>query len=249
MRLYWNRDLRLLKNRHYTQYAIWATVSIILCLLAFKWDAVPFRFDQFLYFRGQIWEPFVMAAPLFFLGLVINAYKMVTSTNPPEVHKNAKKLPLTGFVTSLMAGVMEELTFRWVLFFGCMGMIWVIDTVLLEGMVRNYIIESGYWLNTFATFGATPYAMNPATWTIGIAVLASNWKFQEGHMYQGLTGFIFSWIGGMYFFAIMFQHGLYAAMLVHFAFDMFVFIMLMIDIWIEKQLGNINASNKIYKWY
>lgn len=239
----------LLRNKHYVTMAIWATVAIILSRLAFEWEAVPFEFGQFLYFHGAFWEPFVFAWPLFLLGFSINFYKMSTSINPPEVHKNANQLPLSGFLTSLMAGIMEELTFRWTLFFGCMGLFYVIDSLLLDNILRNYITERGVWINVLATLRSTPYAYDHKTWTIGLAVLASNWKFQEGHIYQGKTGWIMSGIGGLFFFAIMFRYGLFASMLVHFTFDMLVFIMLIIDVQLEKAMGIVDAHGKIYKWY
>ncbi len=232
-----------LESKHYVILALIAIPFIILLRIFYKWLAIPFVFEEFLFFKGAIWDPFLMSMPLILGGIALNVFHMASTTNPPEVHANAGSIPFTGFLTSLMAGVMEEIVFRWVLFYAFFGMFWFIDRNILGGFLQAQFTNNLSFINTFLVFGAPEMISNPTNWATGLAILSSNWKFQEGHSYQGISGQIFSWLGGLVFFNVMFVHGLFAAMLVHFAFDMLTFVMLMVDLFLEEN------SDKFYAWY
>jgi hypothetical protein len=60
----------------------------------------------------------------------------------------------------------------------------------------------------------------------GAALLSSNGRFRDGHLYQGTIGWIDAWFCGMILFYIMFKWGLFAAIIVHFFYDFFLFTML-----------------------
>ncbi len=240
--------LKLNVKRHYLFYALVAIVWIIFLRFAFEWDAIPFRFDTFLFYSGN---PFVTAAPIFIIGFALNAYKMINTVQPLEAHKSLKSIPLTGFTTSLMAGVLEEITFRWVMFFGFLGIFWLLDK-FVGGSLQSLFVDNGplYFLNIYAVSGYVAILQPVGNWAIGLAALCSNWKFQEGHSYQGITGNLFSWVGGLFFFKVMFVNGLLAAIFVHFIFDLMTFVMLILDILYEKYVvGVYNAHTKIYNWY
>lgn len=64
---------------------------------------------------------------------------------------------------------------------------------------------------------------HPAGWAVGAAVIYANAFFRDGHKYQGIIGVVNSWFLGMFFFYLMLNHGLLAAILVHFAYDVVVF--------------------------
>ncbi|MFH1367287.1 MAG: hypothetical protein ABIH38_04885 [Patescibacteria group bacterium] len=55
------------------------------------------------------------------------------------------------------------------------------------------------------------------------AILWSNAKFRDGHKYQGAAGMLNSYIFGFYMFYLAFNYGLAYAIVVHFAFDLFLF--------------------------
>lgn len=242
-----------LQRTHFIVFAIFAVTWIVIARFLLPWEVIPYRFEEFLFFRGYIWEPFLAALPLFGAGVALNLYKMVTTVNPPEVQDNARDIPVAGFLTSLHAGVLEELTFRWTMLYGLMGIIWVTSALLsvtigfsLELFVHEYL----WWLDLFfiGNTGTAAIVLQGA-WTAGLAALLSNWKFQRGHLYQGFWGSIFSFIAGIFFFRIMFQYGLLAAMLVHFSFDMLIFLMLYADVYVEKKLGLTQAKSRIYQFY
>jgi len=75
------------------------------------------------------------------------------------------------------------------------------------------------------------------SWAIGSARLAAAAKFRAGHAYLGLVGYINSWYIGMFLFWIMFQYGLLAAIVVHFLYDLIIFVIGYIDRVQERARG------------
>ncbi len=67
------------------------------------------------------------------------------------------------------------------------------------------------------------YFSHATGWAIGAAMLAANAKFRDGHKYQGMLGWINSWFMGLYFFWLMFNYGLPAAIVVHIVYDIVCF--------------------------
>ncbi len=240
----------------YLTGAFVAIVVIIILLIFYERDAVPYEFEKALLWRGNFWDIFAISWPLFAMGFGLNLLKLTTSVNPPEVHNNSDKIPLQGLKVSLMAGIFEEIVFRWIFLYFEMGTFWIWNQILVsmtgEPILQN-VSESQY-MSLFVDWlvaGDAEFWLSGTAWTVGFAVILSNWKFQKGHLYQGWTGWLFSGIGGLFFFRIMFSHGLFGAMLVHFLFDMMTFIMLYIDVQIEKALGmsKAQAQGKFYQWY
>lgn len=69
-----------------------------------------------------------------------------------------------------------------------------------------------------------PAGDNPDAWAAGAAIVSANLFFRDGHKYQGFLGWTNSWFIGMVFFWVMFTFGLVPAMLVHFLYDLLIFI-------------------------
>jgi hypothetical protein len=237
----------------YLDFAIIAVVWIILVRVFLPFEAIPYVFERFLFFKGEWWEPLLAAWPLFGVGFLFNFFLMATTVNAPEIQKNAPQIPLWGLSTSLMAGIMEEITFRWVLLYGFMGLFWVINQLLIQVVGRGLLEEAfspvATLVNPFLVGGVEEVLNHPGAWTIGLAILAANWKFQTGHLYQGLVGFVFSWFAGLIFFQTVFKYGLFAAMLTHFSLDLMVAFMLLIDVLIELILGLEQPNKKLHQWY
>jgi hypothetical protein len=64
---------------------------------------------------------------------------------------------------------------------------------------------------------------HPAGFAVGAALVSTNAFFRDGHKYLGIVGVVNSWCLGMFFFYLMLNYGLPAAILVHFAYDAVVF--------------------------
>lgn len=245
-------------NESYLSLAIMMIVGIIVARMLLPFAAVPFIFEEFLFFKGAWWEPIWAAWPLFFVGFVINIWKITTTTNPPEVQENASMIPIHGVSASLFAGIMEEIVFRWVLLYGYMEILWILNDITVYlfdvpilkiiaeiafGGFTNFIVGNAQHILTQPT--AWTIGAAAGTWTLGMAILPSVMKFQQGHLYQGMIGWILSGFAGLVFFRIMFNYGLFAGMWVHFLFDMTIFLMLFVDVLLEEQAG----KAKMYQWY
>lgn len=223
-------------------------IGIIIARLVLPWQAVPFHFEYFWPLNGTFWQALWSCWPLFAVGFALNLWKMATTTNPPEVQASASSIPWSGFLTSVSAGVLEEIVFRWILLYGFMGLIWTIANVVypnLEFLVNDNLS----WLTTLLIGNNTQILDVVGVWTLPLAFALSNFKFQQGHLYQGLTGFIFSTIGGFFFARVFFQYSLFYAIIIHFLFDWMVFLMLYIDLKIEQNIGSTAAKNRFYHWY
>ncbi|HMO22056.1 MAG TPA: hypothetical protein PKC98_13950, partial [Candidatus Melainabacteria bacterium] len=68
-------------------------------------------------------------------------------------------------------------------------------------------------------------------------LISANSRFRDGHKYQGFLGWVNSWFLGMVFFYMTLTYGLVAAIAVHFLYDMIIFLVIYIDMVIERARG------------
>ena len=98
----------------------------------------------------------------------------------------------------------------------------------------------------FLTLGhLQPYLLGSLGWAVGAAIISSNGKFRDGHAYQGLFGWINAWFCGMFFFYLMFTYGILASIIVHFLYDILIFIVVYLDAVIERARGRTVTDNFI----
>lgn len=223
-------------------------IIIIVARIILPWEAVPFNFEYFWPLNGSFLQALWSCWPLFLAGLLLNLFKMATTVNPPEVQASAPSIPWTGFLTSVSAGVLEEIVFRWILFYGFMGVIWTVTNVFFPGL-EYWVRDNLSWFSPYLVGDNTHILELAGAWTLVPAFFLSNFKFQQGHLYQGITGFIFSWFGGFFFARVFLQYNLFYAILIHFLFDWMIFMMLYIDLVMEVKLGLTAAKNRFYHWY
>ena len=76
---------------------------------------------------------------------------------------------------------------------------------------------------TFGTLHDTLF--HPTGFAVGAALVSANAFFRDGHKYQGIVGIVNSWFLGMFFFYLMLNYGLPAAILIHSLYDAVVFSM------------------------
>jgi hypothetical protein len=205
-------------------------------------DTVPFKFLQFWHVRGSFSDWIVSALPLFVWGFALAGTVAVCTRNNWDTNLHAERIIGAGTAISIWAGVVEEISFRW-LFVLSYVVLLKVSNFLFFGWLGFGIAE---WLNgvifipvtNFLTVGfLEPFLYQPGGWAVGGAIIASNALFRNGHKYQGLFGFLNSWFCGMYFFWIMFTYGLLAAILVHFLYDLLIFTTHYIDAVIERAQG------------
>lgn len=144
-----------------------------------------------------------------------------------------------GLGISVWAGVVEEICFRWLLFFGAIILIpfldWVVWLATGLHLVKWFYAEIVCPIANFFTLGyLQPILLDGYGWAVGAAVITANGQFRNGHAYQGFIGFTMSWFFGMYMFWNMFEYGLIACILIHFVADLCVFATVALDAKLEK---------------
>ena len=215
----------------------------LLFVLFVQWlwpGVIPFATFEF-WKENNIWSGVVASWPMFAWGWGIMTLAAFTTLNKRSLNHKAEELLVGGVVISVIAGVFEEIIFRWTLFLS--GIIGVkIGNWLFFGWLGFGL---GEWLHmnifgpvvNFVTLGKMHWLIYDMGWAVGAAALAANAKFRSGHRYLGWFGFINSWIVGFFLFWIMFNYGLLTAIIVHFLYDLFIFVIRYLDAAIERYFG------------
>lgn len=225
----------------YLSTAFGALVVVLLC--EWLWPAfMPFTIFQFWVLKAPIWEVLLASLPIFAWGIGVNIVYSLKSRNDPEINRYAERILPIGCGISLWAGVMEEICFRWLIFMdeiiGYKIINWLIFGWAGFGLFEWFFLHIAGPVANFLTLGyLAPILFNGLGWAVGAAVISANGKFRDGHEYQGLFGWINSWFIGMFMFFLMFQYGLIASIVVHFLYDMFIFVVRYLDAAVERKMG------------
>ena len=191
-------------------------------------DAIPYKFFHFWKIEGGLLEAIKHSWVIFLYGILINLW---ISTNRQQSHeelRTAEDLLLGGTMVSVWAGVVEEICFRWIIFYGVMCTLQLLNFFFF-GWLGFGLLDFIYsWalvpVADFARFEyLQPQLKSEFGWFVGAAIISSNGRFREGHAYQGFRGYVASWFLGMFFFWIMFNYGLLEAIVVHFLYDFLIF--------------------------
>jgi len=208
----------------------------ILLVLLLEWlrpDLIPFELGTFWYVEQPVWTAFtdslLLAWPPMAAGLLLTLIKV-------PAHRQLQRqlawgdVPPPGRVITLgpfqliFHSALEEVLFRWLLFYAAIAGAVIADFVVL-GFAGLHPIP---WIFNevlipvadFATAGRLHEVLTTAPWTVAAAMLTSNGRFRNSHTYQGLIGWIWSWYLGMFLFLVLFEHGLVAAIAVHIAYNL-----------------------------
>ncbi len=212
---------------------------VVIGILVFFWPSlIPFRFFEFWTTKGSLWDAVTSMWPLYVWGIVLNLIHFAYNGRPQGA---PAEILIGGTIVSLLAGVTEEIAFRWLIFFSSIVLIPVTDWILL-GFMGIHIVQWVYgwicWAANIATLGyLSAYLFHPWGWAVGAAMISSNGRFRNAHAYQGIVGIIDAWFFGMCMFWVLFNHGIIAAIITHFLFDFFIFL-----------LVAISATGKSRKW-
>jgi hypothetical protein len=214
------------KEQGYCSLAVGA--FIVVLIVEWLWpDVIPFTMFQFWKLNGNLVDIVKMSWPVFAWGTGVSFLILVLKGVDYEERENAEKNFVVGFLTSLWAGVFEEISFRWLIFMdeiiGYKIVNWLFFGWAGFGMFEWIFLHISGPIANFFTLGyLSPILFNGFGWAVGSAILSSNGKFRDGHAYQGLLGFINSWFIGMFMFYLMFTYGLIASIVVHFLYDLFI---------------------------
>jgi hypothetical protein len=206
-----------------------------LLVLLLEWlapDVIPFELGTFWTFDQPIWTAFT--ASVLLIWPVLAAGLLLTLIRAPRQRHLQRELALYGAegaqvirlgpARMVLQSALEEVAFRWLLFYAAIAGATFADFALL-GFADLHPVR---WLFTevlipvadFATFGMLHESLSVGAWAVAAAMLASNGRFRNGHLYQGIIGWIWSWYMGMFLFLVMFEHGLPAAIAVHVVYNL-----------------------------
>jgi hypothetical protein len=211
-------------------------LSVLLVLLL-EWLAphvIPFELGTFWTVRQPFWTAFgesvVQTWPVLAAGVLLTVV-FLPARRHQQRHLALYGAPEGRVITIgpgsiLVNSVLEEVIFRWLLFYAAIAGAVAMDYLLLgfaglhpiQWFFTELLIPAADW----ATAGQLHEVLTAGPWTVAAAMLTSNGRFRNGHAYQGLPGFVWSWYMGMFLFLIMFEHGLPLAIAVHVAYNLLI---------------------------
>jgi len=207
----------------------WTKLKWGIVAIAIVWPIFPTFFPYhpisgFWFIHGNFSDWMKTGYYLFVWAVVINLISLCKRTEFTFEY-GPKEIIKAGFIKSLLAGITEEILFRWIIFLGCMVSVYVVNWVLGGFYGSEYGIIQ--WFNNlikapiadYFTLGLLHEQIMNNKWYVGAALIISNGLFRDGHKYQGWLGFVNSWFGGMFLFFVMFKHGLLAAITLHFIYN------------------------------
>jgi hypothetical protein len=177
---------------------------------------------------SNAWPVFVVGLVLFCLQVFLHKPTIALLFAPDE-QTNFRAYLRSAGLRSIWVGILEELVFRWLFFFGCM-VFWSIANYLCYYLLFDNALPAWFFsaialpVADFATFHKlhTIFFAPQYTWIVGAAILSANGKFRKGHAYQGFLGWVWAWYGGIFLFLILFKSGIFACILVHALYDVFI---------------------------
>lgn len=217
-----------------------AIVGSLLLVFVVEWiwpNVIPFSLFEFWKLEGSIGEVLKASWPIFAWGIGLTIIHSLVTRNGEDHNRNAENILVKGCLVSGSAGVFEEIIFRWLIFYSEIIGYKFLNVILFGIPAWIFLHVTGPVANFFTLGYLEPILFNGLGWAVGAAIISSNGKFRDGHIYLGVFGWINSWFAGMFLFYIMFQYGLFASILVHFLYDMFIFVVRYIDAAFERALG------------
>lgn len=226
--------------------SLWSKVvgaAIVVAVVKIFWpDFIPFSVFEFWKFQGSFTGVLKSSWIIFAWGTGITLLSSLLTRNGRQVNKNAEAILVGGTAISVLAGLLEELMFRWLFFY----------SAVVGAKVSNFLFFgwAGFgitqWLylhilgpiaNALTLGYLAPILLNGLGWAIGSAILTSNGNFRNEHAYNGIFGWVNSWFFGMFMFYLLFKYGLFACILVHFLYDQLIFVIRYLDAATERALG------------
>jgi len=203
--------------------AVW-----IFIVQTFWPGVIPFGTWDFWHFDG-VSAGMAASWPIFVWGASITV--VLTFLHGSEIRQSPDSgthLFVMGLLRSAFAGLWEEICFRWLTFLGSIATLKIVNFMFFGflgfGLIEWIYIHVFRWVADFFTLHHLHgYLFSAKGWAVGASVLSTNALFRDGHKYQGGLGYLNSWFIGMFLFWVVFEHGLPAAILVHFVYDVIVF--------------------------
>ena len=164
-----------------------------------------------------VWFIFAWAIGLTLLTGLFRAIRKEPRTHEPS------RIFVKGTWLGLNAGFFEEIVYRWLMLFGAMITIKFFNIVtfgLVKWLYTIILIPLANW----ASFGLLDPQLGGAYgWLFAAAIVSANVQFRKGHEYLGLFGMINSWYLGLIMFYLVFNYGLWTAIVAHILYNLCIF--------------------------
>ena len=189
--------------------------------------------------HGTVLEWLIAAWPIFAWGAGVTACASFLTKNDYLKNMQAEKIFSKNVIISFLAGIFEEISFRWIFFLGAFAGVQVANFLFFGfigfGLTEWLYIHAFGPIANFFTFGKMEHILfHTSGWMVGAALLSINARFRNGHTYLGPIGYINSWFVGMFLFWMTFQYGLLASIITHFVYDFLIFFVKYIDSMFER---------------
>ena len=197
---------------------------IIACVINYIWGTDILIFDVF---GAPFWKLPTSEAirSLWFIPVwacTINAFVCFLKLCMGERWSNgsAAEVMKKGLVIATLASILEELSYRWILFLSSIAGFTLSNVLLFqipEWLSLNILVP----LADFGTLKLmSDLLYHPEGWLVGAAILSTSGLFREGHSYQGFLGWVDSWFFAMVMFHVLFAHGILVCIIAHFTFNL-----------------------------
>ncbi len=210
---------------------IW--ITLIQCYFP---SVIPFKTFHFWKIGGSVLEATRNSWPMFAWAVGFTTLVAILSQNDRMYNRHAEKVFLQGVVSSLFAGIVEEILYRWLLFYSAIAGLKIANCLafgLPHFMYTNIFGPFANWV----TFGLMSDLLTGAPWVISAAIISTNGHFRNGHAYQGWLGYTNSWFLGMAFYHLTFKYGIMSAIVVHTLYDVLIFTVRYVDAIVERRKG------------
>lgn len=205
-------------------WVLGSVLAIVLFLVGHQWIPIPFGFWDLWTQQGSILNGLQSVWWIFAWGfgatLLVN---IIAAVNKTPREQTPGKAFVYGVAVSFLAGFTEEIVFRWLRFILSMFVMMALNFITF-GLVKWFYVTLMIPFVNWLTFGfLAPQLTDASSWIFAAAIIAANSAFQQGHEYLGLLGYVNSWFLGMVMFWLMFNYGLWTAIVAHVAYDLCVF--------------------------
>lgn len=233
----------------YARKYLWMCIGSIVVILFTKIFFPDFILTMHIWStHGVSWyHVFYICIPLFIFGVGTNIFKRIFQ-NPPYIVPDPIQVLVVGFKVAILAGFLEELTYRGLFFIAGMVMLHTLNFLVfgwlgfgvVDWMYSSILLPIADW--TSLGYLHT-YLFDTRTWLIGGSIVYANVFFRDAHFSYGWLSWVVSWFLGMYFFYVMFTCGLGAAMLAHFLYDFLIFFTGAVMAWFDHTSLKIPVQN------
>lgn len=212
--------------------------GLLILLKIFLPNMVPWDLVQ--WDKGNYtWSQIIEVSKFWILGyFLFNTFVVFKKWKDPDFHNGHRSSLKEVFGTSILAGVWEELFFRWIAFLCACFWVnvanWILGGFLggggsiniqgFRGLIdlfdSHILIPIADWSTRGMIHDYLYLVPQGFTWfVIGSAIIVTSNQFRDGHKKYGPVGYIASWFFGMFCFYLTFNYGLVTAIVVHTLLD------------------------------